>query len=212
MPACTWPLASVPLYILQPRHPSHGPEAETGPDDLVSFQLVLGSGVLVNIYQSALGERQPWFVMFANFCGINTSAIGYFELSTWCHRWSCTNGSPQLVRADHTSAQPANIQGGPACTAQLAASLLISLSLPLLSSVLPLRSNITSPHWRAIILQQSWLLLEADLGCYSSPSLSFRSISFKQIDHSSPENFLVDLNLLQLVPLQTGWYSNLIWR
>lgn len=85
-------------------HPSTSPEAGNGPDELVGFHLVLGSGMLINAYQPALWQGELWFIAFASFCGVNIPIMAHFKLSTSClwtqSREMCPNHSCELVQVD----------------------------------------------------------------------------------------------------------------
>lgn len=54
-------------------------------------------------------KKNPWFIAFANVCGVNTSTMTEFKLliETWSHgtqNWEdlCVSGSPVLATALHS--------------------------------------------------------------------------------------------------------------
>lgn len=101
---------------------------------------------------------EPWLVAFSYFCGISTPAMGYFDLSTWRHWCSCTTTPPEQATL---LAKPADILGwtGLRCTILLASLLILFFLLPFFPSFSPLKSNITSPYRRTIILQLYYMNL-----------------------------------------------------
>lgn len=52
------------------------------------------SDVLLSVSQPALRQKMPWFVAFANVCGVNIPTVVNFNLPTVITEWSCKEMRP----------------------------------------------------------------------------------------------------------------------